>query len=37
MKGDEMFNIIKACHNEPYGEKFVYIRIAYNILHSKYF
>jgi hypothetical protein len=32
-----MFDILKSCHDEPYGGHFVDIRATYKFLHSSYF
>jgi hypothetical protein len=37
VREDEMFNILKACHDEPCGGHFADRRTTYKILHSGYF
>jgi len=37
VREDEIFNILKACHDEPFQENFVDLRISYKILYFRYF
>jgi hypothetical protein len=37
VREEKMYNILKACHDEPCGGDFADIRTSYKVLHSGYY
>lgn len=37
LREDETYDVLKACHDEPYGDHFVAKRTTFNILTTRYY